>query len=235
MATKRNQIYNTSQGLKCGNWKCHNEATGMPAHFEDTTLPRIDVDARARFAAEAVRCGVHIGAEKRRIHGLRSEAYVPITDEVRALALAYHKEREEADERGKKEERLRNEQRAQERTHQEWKELAEEPDYTVQYIEDTRWSGTVTRKFAIFTSEVLEHSKEHDRPLVEYNPVADIEIKEDSDDTFVRPSYVRLRVSSSGSAKLTRAIVEALTKAAEMVDAINVRQRAEYDRQKAQS
>src|SRR5688572_11581745 len=121
----KKQIYNSTQGLACGNWKCQNEA----AQQEDVAAERLatikDPEVRDQQARGYVRCNFHVGAEKRRIYSGRK--YVPLTDEVREWALADVRRQEAAEKAEKARQINENEQRAIARARREWKQLDEEP------------------------------------------------------------------------------------------------------------
>ena len=233
--------------VKCGDWSCEREAAWLPAGtdtFESLRAKFVQVNEsrdkkyRTEVTTEdvenslagALKCNVHKAAALR-VKYRTPTTFIPASDRPDVLQAARNKQARDKAHR----QEVAAQKAAENRAHHErvtdryWQELAEEPDYVLQYEEEKRYTSKVTRRWAIYTSDVLAKQEEDIERNYRYRTVANVEVFEDQPyDDIVRPVQLRLSISSHVSAKLAPFIAEALTKGAEMVNAMNERLLAEH-------
>ena len=202
--------------LKCGEWQCSRTATQVPTGFVVLELVRNTLtdeereEDRCMQAARALRCNVHVGAEKRRTYGGNKD-WTPIAEraDLRLLAEGHYRRVAEADQKVWAERQAEQRRKAEARFAEEWKDWGKD-EYTIQNdsseyprenagVKNLRVSGDGSL-FSGWDVATEQGTRFDDLPL---------------------PVYVRINRTGSMSPNEARALAKALNIMADRVDAAN--------------
>jgi hypothetical protein len=220
---------------KCGNYKCNHEAKYQRSDLSvtDPTDPE-----QQALAHEKTRCGIHgPGPEKRSNYQLKW-GWVPI-EPVTKRALALRAERKTVEQAAEKVQRdIAEHERQAGIAKTYWERRDNEPEYLLSYEEETRYYDGLVRKWVAYDAEdlarrdayAIEHPDEE--RWVRANQQFEISVRDESPyDDVTYPASLRSSVSSEMTPKLARLYAEALSKAVEVVEAMNVRLREKHNQE----
>lgn len=206
--------------LKCGEYSCNREGTQVPAglviaEYDGEGYSDSDrEEARQEQAARALRCNVHVGAEKRRKWGT-PVTYEPIANRADVRLLAEGRYKYLAELAAADREKRSNEQRknAEARFAEEWKGWGKD-----EYIVQNDQSEYRSEHAGVRNLRVSPANNPNTRSWDSWEVCTEQSTRYED---LPHPVYVRLTKTGSMSPNEARALAKALTIMAERVEAAN--------------